>query len=153
MRRIITTILVVLFAFSFFLSGVKPPEETAAEIQLNAFAHLPVKYEGRKKPIDTFARNLLTVLSEKQSVRTDEGKVSAAQWLLDNIAARPEALDYKVFRIENMDVLSSLGLEERKGFRYSYREIVPKIGNLDTASRAAYGKPEKQRDLYDSIIN
>jgi ABC-type transport system involved in cytochrome c biogenesis permease subunit len=152
MRKIITNSLVVLFAISFFMSGVKLPTESETDYQLNAFAHLPVKYEGRKKPIDTFARNLLTIISDKQSVRTDDGKVSAAQWLLDTVSGRPEALDYKVFRIENMDVLSSLGLEERKGFRYSYREIIPKISNLDTASRAAYGKPEKQRDLYDKQI-
>ncbi|MCK4563042.1 MAG: hypothetical protein KAU94_00045, partial [Verrucomicrobia bacterium] len=113
-RSIITNIIVVLFAVWFFQSGAKPPKEAETDFQLNAFAHLPVKLEGRKKPIDTFARNLLTVLSDKQSVRVDGEGVSAVKWLLDNISGRPEAMDYKVFRIENLDVLSSLGLEERK---------------------------------------
>lgn len=152
MRKIITNALVVLFAVWFFQSGVKLPKESDADFHVNAFAHLPVKYDGRKKPIDTLARNFLTILSDKQTVRVEGKRVSAVQWMLDNISGRPEALDYKVFRIENMDVLSSLGLEERKGFRYSFREIMPKIGNLDSASRAAFGKAAKQRDLYDKQI-
>ena len=74
MRKIITNAIVVLFAIWFFQSGVKPPKESEADFQINAFAHLPVKYDGRKKPMDTFARNLLTVLSDKQSVRMEDGE-------------------------------------------------------------------------------
>jgi ABC-type transport system involved in cytochrome c biogenesis permease subunit len=123
------------------------------DFQLNAFSQLPVKFEGRKKPIDTLARNLLTVLSDKQSVRTADGeRISATEWLLDNISGRREAMDHKVFRIENLDVLTSLGLEERKRFRYSYRELVPALDKLDGAARSAYGKEDRQRDLYDKQV-
>jgi len=153
MRKIIINAIVVLLAVWFFQSGVKPPKETESEYQLNAFAQLPVKFEGRKKPIDTMARNLLTVLSDKQSVRAADGeRISATQWLLDNISDHPGALDHKVFRIENRDVLSSLGLAERKGFRYSYNEITPALDKLDAAVRSAYGKAKQQRDLYDRQI-
>jgi len=152
MHRNIINLLVVGFSLWFFQSGVKPPEEVPSDFQLNAFAHLPVKYGGREKPIDTFARNLLTVLSDKQVLRVDGKKTSAVSWLIDNISGRPEALDYAVFRIENLDVLSSLGLEERKRFRYSYRELLPNLGKLDAAARSAYGKEDHQRDLYDKQV-
>ncbi|MBT8043286.1 MAG: cytochrome c biogenesis protein CcsA, partial [Pontiella sp.] len=111
------------------------------------------KFEGRKKPVDTMARNLLTVLSGKQSVRTEDGtKISAVQWLLDNMSGRPEALDYPVIRIENLDVLTNLGLEERKRLRYSYRELLPNLGRLDSAARSAYAKQDRNRDLYDRQV-
>ena len=152
MRKIITHSIVVLFALFFFQSGVKPPKEAATDFGLNAFAHLPVKFEGRRKPIDTFARNLLTVLSDKQSVRVDGEKVSAVEWLLGNLSGRPEALDNRVFRIENLDVLTNLGLQERKGFRYSFRELLPNLGKLDAAARSAYGREARQRDLYDKQV-
>ena len=153
MLKIVTHAIIVLFAVWFFLSGVKLPDQSETDFHLNEFAHLPVKYEGRKKPIDTLARNLLTVLSDKQTVRTAEGeKVSASQWLIDNISGRPDALNYLVFRIENMDVISSMGLKERKHFRYSYSEILPGIRHLDSAARSAYNKSEKQRDLYDKQV-
>ncbi len=152
MKKIIINGVVVLFAVWFFQSGVRPPKESETDFQVTAFGQLPVKYEGREKPIDTLARNFLTILSDKQSVYHEGERVSATQWFLDNISGRPEALDYQVFRVENMDVLSSLGLEERKRFRYSFREILPRIGNLDAASRSAYAKNEKQRDLYDKQV-
>ncbi len=153
MRRTITNIIVVLLAFWFFQKGVRPEIETEADFQINAFAHLPVKFDGRKKPVDTVARNLLTVLSGKQTVRAADGeKVEATQWLLDNIAGRPEAVDYKVLRIESLDVLSGLGLEERKRFRYSYRELLPNLGKLDSAARSAFAKEDRNRDLYDRQV-
>ncbi len=153
MRRTITNTIVVLLAFWFFQSGVRPEKQAETEFQLNAFAHLPVKFEGRKKPMDTMARNLLTVLSGKQSVRTEEGeKVSASEWLLDNLSGRPESIDYKVIRIESLDVLSSFGLKEAPRFRYSYRELLPSLGKLDAAARSAFAKQDKSRDLYDRQI-
>ncbi|MEN7972384.1 MAG: cytochrome c biogenesis protein CcsA [Verrucomicrobiota bacterium] len=152
MRRILTNVVVILIAAWFFQSGARLQRETETDFRLNSFAELPLKYNGRKKPIDTFARNLLTVISGKQSVRINGEKVPAVEWLLDNVSGRSEALDYPVFRIENIDVLSSLGLEERKGFRYSYRELLPKLGTLDSAARSAFGKREHQRDLYDKQV-
>ena len=127
MKKLITGVAVVLFALFFFQRGVKPEIESWDEFQIIGFSHLPVKYEGRKKPMDTLARNVLTVLSGKQTVRVEGEKVSAMQWFLDNISQRPDALDYEVFRIENRDLLSSLKLPERKRFRYSYRELMPRL--------------------------
>ena len=153
MRRTITNLIVILFAFWFYLNGVRPPAAGPDDYQIDAFAHLPVKFDGRKKPIDTLARNLLTVLSGKQSFRLDNGeRMDAVEWLLDNISGRPEAIDYKVIRIENLDVLSNLGLEERKRFRYSYRELMPSLMKLDLAARAAFAKDSRDRDLYDRQI-
>ena len=150
MRRTITNMIVILLACWFYLAGVRPPPAEPGEYQINAFAHLPVKFDGRKKPIDTLARNLLTVLSGKQSLRTEDGeRMEAVEWLLGNITGRPEALDYQVFRIENLDVLSNLGLEERKRLRYSYRELQPSLQKLDMAARAAFAKDNRDRDLYD----
>lgn len=150
MRRTIINMIVILLACWFYLHGVRPPAAKPNEFQINAFAHLPVKFDGRKKPIDTLARNLLTVLSGRQSLRTEDGeRMEAVEWLLDNITGRPEALDYQVFRIENLDVLSNLGIEERKHLRYSYRELMPSLMKLDMAARAAFAKDSRDRDLYD----
>lgn len=146
-------LLLVLLAAWFFLAGVRPAQEAETDFKIEAFGLLPVKYEGRKKPIDTLARNLLTVLSDKQSVRLEDGtRISATEWLLDNVSGKPEALDYPVFRIENLDVLTSLSLKERKRFRYSYREVMPRFAELDAAYRAAFRKAERQRDIFDKQV-
>jgi ABC-type transport system involved in cytochrome c biogenesis permease subunit len=154
MKKIIINISVVLFCLWFIQRGVKPTAtDPTTAVNLHRFSQLPVKYEGRIKPMDTLARNLLTILSDKQTVRTDEGaKITAIQWLLDSMSGRPKAEHYKIFRIENLDVLSSLELDERRGFRYSYAEIAPSIHKLDRTARAAYQKDEHQRDLFDKQI-
>jgi len=153
MRRIVTNAIVALIALWFYLAGVRPEKDRPSDYQINAFAQLPVKYDGRKKPVDTLARNLLTILSGKQTVRTTGGEqISAAEWFLDSVSGRSEAYDYQVIRIENLDVLSNLGLPERKRFRYSYREIAPGLARLNSAARSAYAKENRDRDLYDRQV-
>jgi len=91
MRRTITNLIVILLAAWFYLAGVRPPAENPSEFQINAFAHLPVKFDGRKKPIDTLARNLLTVVSGKQSLRTEDGeRMEAVEWLLAILPVAPK---------------------------------------------------------------
>jgi ABC-type transport system involved in cytochrome c biogenesis permease subunit len=44
--------------------------------------------------------------------------------------ASGRASQYKVFRIENEEVLAALGLKARSGLRYSIEEFLPKVGIL-----------------------
>ena len=62
--------------------------------------------EGRIKPFDTVARNMLRYLSNYQTfTETPESKTRqpAIKWLLDSIAVPERAIKYPVFRIENID--------------------------------------------------
>ena len=137
-----------LFLFILFFAAGLRPESSVYDI--NGFAHLPMMDEGRRKPVDTFARNLLTVLSGKSSVLTESGeRLSANEWLLDNLAGRELALDHKVIRITQLDLLHQLGLEKRPRFRYSYRELMPALPALEQAAQAAGKKDSRDRDLYD----
>ena len=52
-------------------------------------------------------------------------RVPAIEWMLDVVTDRPIAEDYRVFRIENLEVLDMLDLEPRPGsFRYSFSEVM-----------------------------
>ena len=66
MKRVIQAFALFLFVL-FFAAGLRPESSV---YDIDGFAHLPMMDEGRRKPVDTFARNLLTVLSGKSSVRT-----------------------------------------------------------------------------------
>ena len=146
MKRVIEGIALLLFVI-FFAAGLRPE---SSEYDIDGFAHLPMMDEGRRKPIDTFARNLLTVLSGKSSVHTEVGeRLSANEWLLDTLAGREAALDYRVIRITQLDLLHQLGLEKRARFRYSYREVMPALPALEQAAQAAGKKDSRDRDLYD----
>jgi ABC-type transport system involved in cytochrome c biogenesis permease subunit len=65
--------------------------------------------------------------------------------------ARFETLD-KVFRIDNIELQNLLGLERREGFRYSYDEFVPRIGQLIRERQRIEQTPEKSRTVYESKV-
>jgi ABC-type transport system involved in cytochrome c biogenesis permease subunit len=108
-------------------------------INLQGAAQLPVLDDGRVKPLDTVARLKLMLISNQQSYRDESDRTQPAiRWLLDVMTSRlpgesqERARKYKVFRIENHDVLSLLALEPRPGFyRYSYEELEGKFDQLE----------------------
>lgn len=131
-------VLVVLTFAGYFGSKQRPPSETKANMRIHDFGRLPVVFEGRVKPMDTLARNTLRIISNKETYEDEnENKRPAIQWLLDVIAAAPEARDHRVFRIDNLDVIETLGLQRRKGFRYAESEFAAKIPDLEAELREA----------------
>ena len=52
------------------------------------------------------------------------------RWLLDVITDSPTAEKHRVFRIQNLEVLDTLGLERRQGFRYAIEELLPKLDGV-----------------------
>jgi ABC-type transport system involved in cytochrome c biogenesis permease subunit len=58
----------------------------------------------------------------------------------------------KVFRIDNEQLLSLLGLQPRPRFRYAFREFAPRIPQLLDQAERADKVDSKHRDLYDTKI-
>ena len=104
-------------------SRARPATLPPTEMQIQHFGQLPVAYDGRVKPMDTLARNALTILSGREKVSSAGTTLPAIQWLLDVLTNAPAARDHRMIRIDNLDVLESLGLQPRAGFRYSMTEL------------------------------
>ncbi|MCA9230552.1 MAG: cytochrome c biogenesis protein CcsA [Planctomycetales bacterium] len=132
----VPALIVVVFA-GWALGKARVPKLPVTEMQIHEFGRLPLAYNGRIKPFDTLARNTLTVLSGREKLylepKESSGMASlfgikptepAIVWLLDLISGSPAMDEHRVFRIENPDVLQSLGLEPRDGFRYSKAELI-----------------------------
>ncbi|MFP6695009.1 MAG: cytochrome c biogenesis protein CcsA, partial [Pirellulales bacterium] len=58
----------------------------------------------------------------------------AVVWLLDVMSDSPRALEHKVFRIENQEVLNLFDLHERPGLTYSYNELADGLEELAKAN-------------------
>lgn len=131
-------VVIILVVGGWLGSKSRPPHQPKREMQLYEFGKLPVLFQGRAKPIDTLARNSLQILSNRQTFKDiEETRQPAISWLLDLIA-RPEiATNHRVFRIENPEVLDTLGLQRRKGLRYSFAELEPKSNELQNQARLA----------------
>jgi ABC-type transport system involved in cytochrome c biogenesis permease subunit len=62
------------------------------------------------------------------------------------------ATPYKVFKIDNDQLLAFLDLKPRRGLRYAYTEFVDKIPDLLEKADAAAKKPDRERDVYDNKL-
>lgn len=89
---------------------------------------------------------------------TTSRKQPAVRWLLDVITASRAAREHRVFKIENLDVLDTLGLSRRPGFRYAIEEIQEEklhefLNELHEAEELNAANPEKvtfyQRKVLD----
>lgn len=118
---------------------------------LKAFSQTPVLHQGRHQPLDSFARNQLKVISEKQVYRGPDGEtLPAIYWLAEVMSGAEAASKRRIFRIEHDDVLSLMALEPRPGsLRYSLDEVLPKYQELVQQVSRAMQKPEPARDLVD----
>jgi ABC-type transport system involved in cytochrome c biogenesis permease subunit len=162
--------LAVLIVFGGYVASMaRMPKSAPSEAQIYEFGKLPVVYEGRVKPYDTLARNTLQILSGRQEVGVinDKGEITshfpAIRWLLDVISDADGAADERVFRVENLDLLSALDLKPRPQFwRYSYNEIAAKIAtdskDAEPTSEVhrqialADEVPEKERSLFQNKV-
>jgi ABC-type transport system involved in cytochrome c biogenesis permease subunit len=134
--------LVVLAAACFVAYVAREPHAPSDEMRLEEFGRLPVVYEGRVKPLDTVARNVLRIVSDKQTFIDDTGETPkrgqpAIKWLLDAIVKPDMAFRHKVFRIVNPALLESLGLKRREGLRYSPNEFWDQVGQLERQAAVA----------------
>ncbi len=146
---------VVLGVAAYLAAQAAPPKESGP-MQIGEFGRLPVVYQGRLKPLDTLARNSLMVISDRQTFRDENGTAQPAiRWLLDVMTdqlGNDAARRHKVFRIENDEVLNTLGLEPRSGLRYAVDEFVDKMGVIEEQATRAQQVEDGSRTLYQRKI-
>ncbi len=158
--------LVVVVIMGVYLIGkARTPVADIGEMDLHAFGKIPIVYQGRTKPIDTLARNTLLVISNRQTfeeevtITDSDGKKKevterrpAIRWFLDLLADREKAMHHKVFRIENLDLLDTLDLERRSGFRYSLDEFIDKIPEVAKQAELARKLEAEQWSVYQRKV-
>jgi ABC-type transport system involved in cytochrome c biogenesis permease subunit len=148
----------VVVVFALYLAGnARAPRSEPSEMQIYEFAKLPLAYQGRIKPYDTVARNALQIFSGRQEVIVEQAaektKLPAIRWLLDAISGAAAADHHRVFRIENLDLLGTLGLKPREGsFRYSLHDFRGELDELQKQIELADAQPEGKRSVYQNEV-
>ncbi len=110
----------------------KPNRTSLSMIDWHAISQLPMQHEGRIKPMDTVAKNVLQVISEPVFGGTpyvkdlDDKKHTPTEWLMGVITNQEWALKAPVFRVYAQEVRDVFELPPRAGYRYSYSELEPK---------------------------
>jgi ABC-type transport system involved in cytochrome c biogenesis permease subunit len=135
--------------------AARSTSRSGGEMQLYEFGKTPVQDNGRIKPIDTVARVTLLAISGKQTwVDADDKTQPAIKWLLDVESGGPQggALQERVFRITNEDVLGLLGLSRRKGYRYALAEFSAKLKDLAPEAKRVHDIDNNQRSPYEKSV-
>ncbi|PWU05694.1 MAG: hypothetical protein C5B43_02905 [Verrucomicrobia bacterium] len=135
---------------------------TSQGFKISSFQNLPVQEGGRIKPLDTVARNTLLMISGRQTVSLpDQSKkhLSAIAWLMD-VTMRPEVSNtYKIFRIDNPEVLGLFAWEKTDSKRFSFNDLSPHLDKI--VEQVHQINPEKEHqsvfeqqlnNLYQSLI-
>ncbi len=120
-----------------------------AEIKdFNNFKNIPVLESGRLKPLDTFARSLLTQFSGKDHYE----KQRACAWLASLFFNPVSTLNDKIFLINNPDIAVALGITPQQDRRYSPSQLQQSYRLLTQLQEAAAKIPEKDRSLAENEI-
>jgi ABC-type transport system involved in cytochrome c biogenesis permease subunit len=93
---------------------------------LQPFQRLQILENGRQKPLDTFARNLLKQFSGRSTLAGQE----ASAWLARVLFTPGRALDDRIFLVNHPDVPAALDLPGQGRQRYSFRQLQPSLAAL-----------------------
>ena len=103
------------------------------EDTLRLFAEIPILEGGRVKPLDTYAAFTLLRLNGKRfyvlrdAAGERTGKLTPLEWLLDCLFYPEVAANYKTIRIDDSEILRSIGVtptDDRQDY-YSYTQLMP----------------------------
>jgi ABC-type transport system involved in cytochrome c biogenesis permease subunit len=142
-----------------FLAVAWPHTDARDSWHWREFGSLPVVNE------DTVARLDLMSISYRQTY--DVGEIDAdtgiekrkktypaIQWLLETMVSmgKGPSRDYRIFRIENDQLLNLLELKKRDGLRYSLNELLPHMEVLGKEAGLADKVEPKHRDHLQKAI-
>lgn len=105
----------LLFLCAVFVSSTVYADDKT--LDLGNWSSLPVLYEGRVEPLDSFARLHVKKFSGKQRLEN----LTANEWLAFNLFDPANAVNLPTHKIR---VPQDYGLKESKGHLYSYSDII-----------------------------
>ena len=115
---------------------------------LNEFKRIAILENGRVKPLDTFAQDILLRFSGK---RTFERK-DASHWLAKLLFSPATTLKNKIFLINNPEIPIALGIKVNQERRYSYEELAPVFEKLSELAAKAKDITAKERDVVENEL-
>ncbi len=115
---------------------------------LETFKRIAILQDGRIKPLETYAQNILLQFSGKRSF----GPQPAIHWLARLVFAPQLTSDDKIFLINNPELPMALGIEPEEKRRYSFFQLQPKYEKLQDLARKANAIDPKSRTIVDEEI-
>jgi len=124
-------------------------EPAAAEaIDLDAFRRIPILVDGRKMPMDSFARNRLLQFSGRRQLDRE----SAVAWLARTFFAPETMEDVPLFLIEDPEAAQAIGLDTTRRERHTVGAIEAVLPRLEEIVHAAAALDPDDRSRVDNEL-
>lgn len=112
------------------------------------FAKIPILEDGRIKPVETYARNLLLRFSGRRSLKD----IDAVTWLAKLLFAPYTSTTDKIFLINHLSIPETLGISLNKKRRYSFDDLSPALNKLNELATAIIHIEPSNRDIVEIEI-
>ena len=157
-KRSSSTVPLTALFIAFFTLQQTVHAQTNVPLQVPAMLmQLPIQVDGRVKPLETYAQQLLVQISGKSTIhwKSPQGeviKLDARQWLGKLLLG--ENMDsLPIFLIENPETRDALGLEGKERDRYSWNQIMPVGLRLNNFATIAQGfAPKDRSSLHRDVL-
>lgn len=129
--------------FAMFAWRKVPKPVVYEEMNLEQYGQIPVAFGGRVQPLDSLARSTLRRLRKYEipvkwdSVEGEDVPYAPIRWLADWVFGAEGSDEYRIFKIEDPNVINSLSLIRRKSHLYSMKELNAVREKLNNYLRAA----------------
>jgi ABC-type transport system involved in cytochrome c biogenesis permease subunit len=112
--------LVFILLFCFSALGASGTKEGFLSMMADHFSTIPVQYNGRIMPFDTYARIQLKTFSGKDGLKDK----NASEWLTGVLFDPETAENDLIFLVNNPEAVQALGIKPHKRRRYSAKDIL-----------------------------
>ena len=149
-KRIKPSFWIFLLTLSVIWSFAGTGTAYAGDFSLEQFKKIAIMEEGRVKPLDTYAQNILKQFSGRSRFE----RRPAIEWLARVLLAPETSYDDKIFLITNLEVLDSIGVqpEGKARERYSYSQLRQGLTKLRQLAMNAAKIDDKQRAFIENEI-
>ncbi|MCA9198503.1 MAG: hypothetical protein KDA87_13240, partial [Planctomycetales bacterium] len=112
------------------------------------------KYVGVAKLVELVTQKVDKPILDVESAvhKLTHERQPAIRWLMDMINDANQWQQHRVIRITDLEVLELLGMERRKGYRYSISEIAPQLEAFDAAVKEARSKDTAELSHYEKKL-
>jgi ABC-type transport system involved in cytochrome c biogenesis permease subunit len=117
-----------------------PKKAQKSDVDWYAVGQIPMEHEGRIKPLDTVARNILQSISNKtyafvpddkpKDLKDPFKKIQAREWLMGMMADLNWVEDALVFRMDEKSLMDHFNVDKSKRHLYSYRQIRDNVDSM-----------------------
>ena len=154
MMRILFALVVVLFTLADRGSAQGLPTADSSALDFKQFGLLAIQEGGRRKPVDTFAREALIKISGRSTHKAGAKRWQANDWVLSMLLDTHKWQDEAMILVSLGELKQQLGLpEQQRRFSFAQLSALPELNRLAGEAHALKRAEKPLSRLQSEVMN